>query len=78
MMHIEVLGLGCPKCARLSQRVIAAAQSLGIECRVEKVSDLTRSIETGAPVPALVVDGAVKSAGIVPGDAEIEKLLALT
>jgi small redox-active disulfide protein 2 len=78
MMHIEVLGLGCPKCARLSRRVVAAAQRLGIECRVDRVSDLTRIIETGAPVPALVVDGSVKSAGLVPGDAEIEKLLVST
>lgn len=75
MVNIQVLGLGCPKCDRLAGRAEAAARRLGLAYELEKVRDLVRIADTGAAVPALVVDGVVRSAGTVPSQAEIEKLL---
>ena len=75
MVHIEVLGLGCPKCATLARRAEEAARRLGLDFRFDKVTDLERIIETGAAVPALIVDGRVLSAGLSPAPAEVERLL---
>lgn len=75
MVHIQVLGLGCPRCANLAQRAEAAAHRLGKACRLEKVNDLARILEFGVPVPALVIDGVVRSSGIVPTVAAIQEML---
>lgn len=78
MVKIQVLGLGCPKCDRLARRAREAARRLGLACELEKVRDLERIIAVGAAVPALVMDGVVRSAGRVPSVAEIEKCLTAT
>jgi small redox-active disulfide protein 2 len=76
MIHIQVLGLGCPKCAKLARRADEAAQRLGRPYRLEKVGDLARILEVGVAVPALVIDGTVRSAGAVPTEEEIRLMLA--
>jgi small redox-active disulfide protein 2 len=75
MVKIQVLGLGCPKCDRLAWRAEEAARRLGLAYELEKVRDLGRIVDAGAAVPALVVDGVLRSAGKVPSQAEIEKFL---
>ena len=74
-VKIQVLGLGCPKCDRLAWRAEEAARRLGLDYELEKVRDLGRIVDAGAAVPALVVDGVVRSAGKVPSRAEIEEFL---
>lgn len=75
MIHIQVFGIGCPRCANLAQRAATAAQRLGKVYRLEKVNDLARILEFGVAVPALVIDGVVRSTGIVPTVAEIQEML---
>jgi hypothetical protein len=75
VLRIQVLGLGCPRCAKLAHRAEAAAQRLGKPYRLEKVDDLARILEIGAPVPALLINGVVRSAGIVPTMPAIEEMM---
>jgi small redox-active disulfide protein 2 len=75
MIHIQVLGLGCPRCANLARRAEIAAQQLGKVYRLEKVNDLVRILEFGVAVPALVVNGVVRATGAVPTVAEIQETL---
>ena len=77
MTKIQILGTGCPKCARLAQNAEAAARQLGIEYEIEKVTQIAEIAKFGVMfTPALVVDGEVKVAGKVPEPAEIGALLA--
>ena len=77
MKKLQILGTGCPKCQSLAANTEAAAQALGLEYELEKITDLDRILEFGVMLtPALVVDGAIKLAGKAPPPAEIKKLLA--
>ena len=76
MKLIQVLGPGCPRCTKLAQAVQTAAQELGIEATVEKVTDMDQITGFGVMMtPALVIDGEVKLVGRVPSAEEIKKLL---
>jgi small redox-active disulfide protein 2 len=77
MKKLQILGTGCPKCRLLADATEAAAQELGIEYELEKVTDLNRIMGFGVMLtPALVVDGVVKVSGKVPDIEEIKKMLA--
>lgn len=75
MVHIQVLGLGCPRCANLAQRAESAVRQLGKVYRLEKVNDLVRILEFGVAVPALVIDGIVCATGTVQTVAAILEML---
>ena len=73
MKKLQVLGPGCPKCMELAKRTEAAAQALGGDYELEKVSELSKIMAYGVmSTPALVVDGVVKVAGKVPKPEEIK------
>jgi len=75
MIKIQILGTGCPKCEKLTENAKAAADQLGMDYEVEKVTDLGEIPKFGVMMtPALAVDGQVKSAGKVV-DAETIKSL---
>lgn len=75
-MKIQILGTGCAKCNQLNAAAKAAADRLGLDYELEKVTDFIRFAEMGVMVtPALVVNGKLKVAGRVPSNAELEKLL---
>ena len=77
MMKLQILGSGCAKCTTLGQHVADAAQALGLEYELEKVTDINAIIDAGVmTTPALAVDGEVRSAGRVPSVEEIKKLLS--
>ncbi len=77
MKRIQVLGTGCPKCAKLAETTDAVAKELGLDYRLEKVTDINEIMSLGVMMlPALVVDGAVKVAGKVPSTDEIKKHLS--
>jgi small redox-active disulfide protein 2 len=77
MKKLQVLGPGCPKCVELSKRTEAAAQAVGGDYEVEKVSDLSKIMAFGVfTTPALVVDGEVKVVGQVPSIEEIKKIIS--
>ena len=75
-MDIEVLGTGCAKCKKLEEDVRRAVAELGIEATVTKVEDIAKIMEHGVmSTPGLVIDGAVKSTGRIPGQQEIKNWL---
>jgi small redox-active disulfide protein 2 len=77
MKKLQILGTGCPKCKALATNVEAAAWALGLECEMEKVTDIAEIMKFGVMLtPALAVDGVVKSYGRVLSQEEIKKLIA--
>jgi small redox-active disulfide protein 2 len=75
-MKIHILGTGCAKCNQLSAATQAAADRLGLDYELEKVTDFLRFADFGVMItPALVVNGKLKVAGKVPSDADLEKML---
>ena len=75
-MKLQVLGTGCAKCNQLATAAQAAAERLGVDYDLEKITDFMRFADFGVMItPALVVDGKLKIAGKVPTDAELEKML---
>jgi len=75
-MLIQVLGVGCPKCAKVCENAQQAVREAGVSARVEKVTDILAITACGvARTPALVIDGAVKFVGQVPSAVEIKILL---
>ena len=77
MKKIKVLGPGCPNCQKLYERTQTAAYELGLECDIEKVTDIQQITGYGVMMtPALVVDGQVKATGKVPSLDDLKKMLA--
>ena len=77
MKKIQVLGPGCYNCTLLAEKVAKAAQDLGLEYELEKVTDLDAISELGVfMTPGLVIDGEVKLSGRVPPLARIKEILA--
>ena len=76
-MEIRILGTGCAKCHKLEEETRQAAAEMGLDCHIDKVSDLKDIMSYGVMLtPALVVDGDVKVVGRVPAREDIKKLLA--
>jgi small redox-active disulfide protein 2 len=76
MKMLQILGTGCPKCGKLAETTEEAAKSLGLEYRVEKVTDIQAIVGFGVMMtPALAVDGIVKVSGKVPSAEEMKKIL---
>jgi len=77
MKKIQILGAGCPKCKKLAENAEAAAQELGIEYELEKVTNINEIMKFGVMMtPALAVDGEVKVVGKVPTAEEIKEMLS--
>lgn len=75
-MKIQILGSGCAKCNQLKESAEAAARELGLDYKIEKVTDFKEIARMGALVtPALAVDGKLKLVGRVAGAEEIKPLL---
>ena len=76
-MKVQVLGSGCPKCKKLEERVEEAVAALGIECEIEKVTEINEIVKFGVMMtPGLVIDGEVKSAGKLLSIQQIKDLLS--
>lgn len=77
MTRIQVYGPGCQKCQVLAARAEQAARELGLECDIEKVSDMKAIVDAGIlSTPALAVDGAMKIQGRVPTVTQIKEMLS--
>lgn len=76
IMKIHVLGPGCAKCNQLADMTSQAADELGIEYQLEKVTDFNEIMSFGVMMtPGLVVGGEVKCVGRVPTLDEIKEML---
>lgn len=77
MMKLQILGTGCPKCVLLGEHAERAAQELGLDYQLEKVTGIEEILGFGVlATPALVVDGEVKVSGHVPSTGRLKALLA--
>ncbi len=76
MKEIKVLGPGCPRCEKLAQMTREAADELGLDYHLEKITDIRDFPTYGLMMtPGLVVDGQLKVQGKVPSMDEIKGLL---
>jgi small redox-active disulfide protein 2 len=76
MKQIKILGPGCQRCQQLAAATKEAADQLGIDYELEKVTDVTKFADYGVMMtPGLVVDGEVKSQGKVLSPEQIRALL---
>lgn len=77
MKKLQIFGTGCPKCQKLTAATESAAQAMGLDYELEKVTDIVAIMEAGImTTPALAVDGEVKVIGKVPSVAELQRILA--
>ena len=77
MKQIKILGPGCRRCEQLTAATKEAADQLGIDYQLEKLTDVTKFADYGVMMtPGLVVDGEVKSQGKVLSADEIKALLS--
>lgn len=76
MKKLQVLGTGCPKCKKLAEAVDMAAQQLGLEYEIVKVTDIMEITGFGVMMtPALAIDGQVVFQGKVPGVDELKVII---
>ncbi len=76
MKKLQILGTGCAKCQQLTLQTEKAAQSMGIDYELEKVTDIDQIMSFGVMVtPALAVDGVVKVVGKVPSVEQLKQVL---
>jgi small redox-active disulfide protein 2 len=75
-MKIQILGTGCPKCKQLAENADTAAKELGVECEIEKVTDINDIMSFGIMMtPGIAIDGEVKMSGKVSTVEEIKDWL---
>jgi small redox-active disulfide protein 2 len=77
MRDVKVLGPGCKRCVTTAEMVRAAADRIGVQVNIEKVTDYAAIASYGiASTPGIVIDGKVVHAGGLPKDDDIAKWLA--
>ena len=78
MRTIQILGSGCPKCEQLTKNAKEAADQLGIEYELSKITDINEILSFGIMItPGLVVDGEVKTSGKLISVEEIKTYLSV-
>jgi small redox-active disulfide protein 2 len=76
MKDVKVLGPGCKRCEATEQLVRSQAQKLGVDVKVEKVTDYAEIAKFGiASTPGVVIDGKVVHAGGLPKAEDLAKWL---
>nr|WP_320115037.1 thioredoxin family protein [uncultured Desulfuromonas sp.] len=76
MVTLQILGTGCKKCTELANNAEQAATELGLDYRLEKVTDLNQFVTFGCmTTPGLVINGQLVSQGKVLKVDQISALL---
>ena len=67
----------CPKCAVVRERVEKVAKELGVEVKLlDPIEDYDRIVQLGILTsPAVVVNGKVKFAGVIPTEEKIREAI---
>jgi small redox-active disulfide protein 2 len=74
-MKIQVLGSGCHTCKKLFELTQRAVDELGLDEKVEYITDISKIIEMGVmSTPVLAVDGEPLMVGF---SADLEKIKEL-
>jgi small redox-active disulfide protein 2 len=76
MTNVKILGAGCANCKRLEQSVRRVAEARHLDLTVEKVTDYADMMKWNIlQTPGLVVEDKLVSAGRIPKDDELARLL---
>ncbi len=76
VLTIKVIGPGCPRCERLRDDVLQALSAADLPADFEYVSDPQEVAVYGLiALPALMINGRLKSAGRVPGRSDLQNWL---
>jgi len=76
-VKLTIYGSGCAKCNLLTEHAEAAAQALGINYEIDKVTEINAIIDAGVMhTPALAVDDDIVFEGAVPSTEKLKKYLA--
>ncbi len=67
----------CPKCAAVKDKVLKVANEMGVEVRLlDPIDDADRIVDLGVLTsPAVIVNGKVKFAGVVPTEEKIRQAI---
>ncbi|MDP2754246.1 MAG: thioredoxin family protein [Nitrospirota bacterium] len=75
-MEIKVLGPGCPNCHKMEELAKKAVKELGIEAKVDKITDIKEIMKYTMSTPALVINGKLKHSGKpLPGIEKVKELI---
>ncbi len=75
-MKIQILGPGCSNCSKLADNVKQAADELGLDYEMVKITDPAEIMKFRVLMtPGFAVDGEVKASGKPISVEEIKKLL---
>jgi len=75
-MDIEILGPGCANCGKMEELAIRAAREIGIDAKVEKITDIREIMKYSLSTPGLVVNGKLKHSGKpLPGLHKVKELI---
>lgn len=62
-MEIKVLGPGCANCTKMEEMAKQAVKELGVEAKIEKITDMREIMKYTMSTPGLVVNGKLKYSG---------------
>jgi small redox-active disulfide protein 2 len=75
-MEIKVLGPGCPNCSMMEELAKKAVKELGIEAKVDKITDIKEIMKYTMSTPAIVINGKLKHSGKpLPGIEKVKELI---
>ena len=75
-MEIKVFGPGCAKCHKTEEIVREAVAESGVDAIINKITDVVEIAKQGVfGTPAVVIDGEVKSVGIIPKKEDVKTWL---
>ncbi|MEW6110311.1 MAG: thioredoxin family protein [Nitrospirota bacterium] len=75
-MEIKVLGPGCANCEKMAEMAKKAVSELGIDAKIEKVTDIQEIMKYTMSTPGLVVNGKLKHSGKpLPNPDKVKELI---
>lgn len=74
---LKILGTGCAKCNKLADNTQAAAEELGLDYEMVKVTDMMEIVKLGViQTPGLIVNDKIAITGKSASQDEVKDILA--